>query len=168
MSTTTPVAAATPARRSTPRRNDLLVASCIAGGVSGAAALAFVCASASVAGRPAWRPVAAVAATFLGDSALDGGAAAVLIGAAVWLALSAVLAVVYASLIPRDYPYASAAMMGVGYSFLVMALMTTTVLPAVNPQLRSIMPAIGGAWVLGYLLFGVGLGFIPVIRRRLA
>jgi hypothetical protein len=46
--------------------------------------------------------------------------------------------------------------------------MTTSVLPSVNPTMRAEMPAMGGAWVLAYGVFGVALGVIPMLRRRMA
>ena len=49
----------------------------------------------------------------------------------------------------------------------MLAVVTSVVLPRVNPLMRAVMVETGGAWVLAYAVFGVMLGFIPVFRRRL-
>jgi hypothetical protein len=88
------------------------------------------------------------------------GARTTLAGVAIALALC------YAALIPRSFPFVSAAVVGVGYSFVVVAVMTTMVLPSVNPAMRAAMLETDGAWVLAYAAFGLALGSVPWFRQH--
>jgi hypothetical protein len=38
----------------------------------------------------------------------------------------------------------------------------------VNPVMEAGMHETGGAWVLAYAVFGVALGLVPALRRRLS
>jgi hypothetical protein len=68
----------------------------------------------------------------------------------------------------RDFPFGGAAVLGIAYGFGVMALMTSLIVPAVNPVMAEHLPSLGGAWVLARSLFGATLGLAPWLRRRLA
>jgi hypothetical protein len=150
------------------RTNDVLAGGGGAGLVAGAAMIAFMMAAAAAAGLgPAW-PLELTAGTLMGADALERGAAAALLGLLIWAVVSAALGVLFAALTPRDYSFASAAVVGLGYALLVMPIMVTLVLPRVNPTMRAEMPATGGAWVLAYAVFGVLLGLVPRFRRRFA
>ncbi|ABS28008.1 hypothetical protein Anae109_3829 [Anaeromyxobacter sp. Fw109-5] len=160
------VVADVPLHRARARRHDLLVGATVAGVLAGGAAMAWVAASAALAGLPSWRPLAVVAVTLLGEEAANGGAGPVLGGLLLWTGVSTALALGYAAIVPRDFSFASSALVGVAYSFVVMALMTTTVLPRVNALMRAEMAEIGGAWVIAYAVYGLGLGLVPRLRRR--
>jgi hypothetical protein len=149
-------------------RSELLYAGITGGLFAGAAMMAFAVIAAASGGLTASRPLELVAATFLGRAALEGGAMVLLSGALLWAVVSAALGLLYAVVVPRNFEFSPAAVMGVGYSFFLIAIMTTSVLPSVNPTMRAEMPAMGGAWVLAYGVFGVALGVIPMLRRRMA
>jgi hypothetical protein len=142
-------------------RHDLLVASVVGGLLAGAAMIAFAAAA------PASRPLALAGATFYGPAALDGGVHVLVAGALLWAAVSALLAFPYGAVVPRDFPFGSAALLGVGYSF-GMVVVVSYVLPGVNPVMQAGMHETGGAWVLAYAVFGVALGLVPALRRRLS
>jgi hypothetical protein len=146
---------------------DPLLGGIAAGVLAGAAMLAWAAGSAAITGLPPSRPLALAAATFFGRDALAGGPAILLSGAALWAGVSAVLGLLYAALVPRDFPYAPAALLGVGYSLVVLAIMASAVLPRVNPVMDAEMPSTGGSWVLAYVAFGAVLGLAPLLRRRL-
>jgi hypothetical protein len=148
-------------------RNDLLYAGAVGGLFAGAAMMGFAVVAAVSGGLSPSRPLELVAATFVGRAALDGGANMLLAGALLWAAVSAALGLLYAALVPREFPFSSSAMMGVGYSLFLVGIMTSAVLPRVNPVMRAEMPEMGGAWVLAYAVFGVALGVIPSLRRRM-
>jgi hypothetical protein len=154
--------------RSDPGGDRELLAGVTGGLLSGAAMLAWLAASAASAGLPATRPLALAAATFLGEDAVDGGAGAVLLGALLWAVVSVVFALPWTLLVPRDFPFPSAAILGVGYMLIVLGLTVSWALPAVNPTMRAAMRDLGGAWAIAYGLFGLGLGFVPLLRRRLS
>jgi hypothetical protein len=156
---------AVPGERQEP--NDFLYASVIGGIVSGAAMLAFLVANAARADLHPLRPLVLTAAMFGGEAAEPGPGSLVLAGL-LWAVVSVGLALLYAAMVPRYFPIASAAMIGVGYVFFVLMAMNSWVLPSLNPQMREGLQETGGAWVLAYFVFGVALGAIPAIRRRIA
>lgn len=150
-----------------PAVNDLLVASIVVGLLAGAAMLVCAALGAAMAELPASRPLALTAAIFTGSDALNAGPGALIAGGLLWAAVSVGLALLYAPLVPRDFPFVSAAVVGAAYAFFAMAVLTSAVLPRVNPVMRAGMPDFGGAWVLAYAVFGVALGLVPAFRRRL-
>lgn len=150
-----------------PAVNDLLLASIAVGLLAGAAMLVCAALGAAMAELPASRPLALTAAMFTDSDALDAGPGALLAGGLLWATVSVGLALLYAPLVPRDFPFVSAAVVGAAYAFFAMAVLTSAVLPRVNPAMRAGMPDFGGAWVLAYAVFGVALGLVPAFRRRL-
>lgn len=156
-----------PRERERAQPHDLLVAGAGMGVVAGAAMMAWMAVVMAIRDTSPSRPLALVGATLLGPDAADGGAGVLLAGGLLWVVVSAALAIPFSAIASRDFPFASAAIVGIGYSFVVMAIVTMVVLPLVNPLMRAEMRAAGGAWVLGYIIFGVGLGFIPGLRRRI-
>jgi hypothetical protein len=155
--------AAIPEERST-RKHDVRVAGVVGGIAAGAAMMVAAMVGASVEDLRLARPLELPALMFLGDDA-EGGAAA-LLGLLIWFAVSAVLGAIFASVVPSDFPFASSAMLGVGYAFILLALMSNVALPAVNPAMRAEMTVMGGGWVIAYAVFGVVLGVVPYLRRR--
>ncbi|HSD20807.1 MAG TPA: hypothetical protein VLC54_12255 [Anaeromyxobacter sp.] len=146
--------------------HDLLLAAITAGLLAGAAMMAWVAAGAALAELPPWHPLEVAAAAFTGRDPVGAGLGGLASGGLLWAVVSVALALLYAPIIPRDFPFAPAAMLGTAYSFLVMAIITSVVLPRVNPLMRAAMADVGGTWVFGYTVFGIMLGFIPVFRRR--
>ena len=147
--------------------SDLVVGGAGAGSLAGAAMLLWATVSAAFLDLSPAHPLELTGATFIGSEALDG-VPAMLYGLLLWAVVSAALGIVYAALIPRDFPFDGAALLGVGYSFVVLAMMTSVVLPGVNPDLHAELPAMGGSWVIAYVVFGVLLGLAPVLRRSAA
>jgi hypothetical protein len=147
--------------------NDVVSAGVTGGMVAGGAMLAFLTANASRADLPPLRPLALTAALFSGEGSRLGTESLVLAGL-LWAAVSVALALLYAVLVPRDFPLVSAAMVGIGYVFFVLVAMTSWVLPVLNPAMRAGIQRTGGAWVLAYFVFGAALGIIPALRRRIA
>ncbi len=147
--------------------NDLVVAAVAVGLLAGAAMLACAALGAVRAELPASRPLALTAAMFIGGDGLDAGPGAIAAGGLLWAIVSVALALPYAFLLPRDFPFVSAAVVGASYAFVAMAVVTSLVLPRVNPAMRAGMTDFGGAWVLAYAVFGIALGLVPALRRRL-
>ncbi|HET7755434.1 MAG TPA: hypothetical protein VFK85_16135 [Anaeromyxobacteraceae bacterium] len=150
-------------------RHDLLYAGIGGGLFAGAAMMAFAAVAAAIGGLPSSRPLELVAATFADRDAVavDANAVALATGALLWAAVSAALGLLYAATVPSDFRFPSAAIMGIGFSCILIAIMTSLVLPSVNPAMRAGMPEMGGAWVLAYAVFGAALGVIPMLRRRM-
>jgi len=146
--------------------NDLLLAAITAGLLAGAAMMAWVAAGAALAELPPSHPLQVAAAAFTARDPAGAGPGGLVSGALLWVVVSVALALLYAQILPRDFPFAPAALLGAGYSWFVMAVMTSVVLPRVNPLMRAAMAEVGGTWVFGYAVFGILLGFIPVFRRR--
>lgn len=164
----TAVTATARVREPSQRASAVIGAGALAGLLAGAVMAAVMVLAAAVNGRPPLRPLAAMGQTFVGPEGL-AGAAQVLYGVALHLAVSALLGVPLAPLLSRDSTVGRSTFIGMGYSLAVMAVMTSLVLPAVNPGLRAAMPALGGSWVIAHALHGAVLGFSAVwLRRRFA
>lgn len=150
-----------------PAVNDLVLSGIVVGLLAGTAMLACAALGAAMAELPASRPLALTAAMFTDSEASEAGPGALVAGGLLWAAVSVGLALLYAPLVPRDFPFVSAAMVGAAYALFAMAVLTSVVLPRVNPVMRAGVADFGGAWVLACAVFGVALGLVPAIRRRL-
>ncbi len=150
-----------------PATNDLVVASAVAGLLAGAVMLASAALGGTWSGLPASSPLALTAAIFTESGSTEAGAGALVAAALLWAAVSVGLALLYAPIVPRDFPFVSAAVVGAAYALVAMAVVTSAVLPRVNPTMRAGMTDSGGAWVIAYVVFGLVLGLLPGIRRRL-
>jgi hypothetical protein len=139
----------------------VLFAGAVMGALGGAAMLGTLMIDAALHGGSALRPLELLGASFPG-SAVD-----VLGGVVAHLLVSAALGVPFAAVVPRDFPTPAGAVLGIGYAFLVIAVMTSWVYPAANPVLDENLHSVGGAWVIGRALFGAVLGLAPWLRRRL-
>ncbi len=137
-------------------------------GVLGGAAMAlFLVLAAAVNGLDPLAPLDALGETFTERDAPHGNPAFVVYGIFLHLAVASLIAIVFLAMIPADMTTTCAAVSGMGFTVLVMAVMSMLVLPAVNPELRGEMPALGGSWVIAHALYGGVLGFGPRLRRRL-
>lgn len=113
-------------------------------------------------------PALVVGEALVGPGTL-GGAARLVYGLLVHLAVSVVLGVLFAALVPRDFPFASAIGIGVGYSLLVfMFILMPLMVPWANPGFRDGMQGIGGTYIVGLAVFGAVLGTGPGLRRWIA
>jgi polyferredoxin len=160
------VADAAVGARGRTRVHDLLLAAITGGLLAGAAMMAWMAAGAALGELSPSHPLEVASAAFTGRDPVGAGPGGLVSGALLWALVSVALALLYAQIVPRDFPFAPAALVGAGYSWFVMALMTSVVLPWVNPLMRAAMAELGGTWVFGYAVFGILLGFIPVFRRR--
>jgi hypothetical protein len=154
-----------PAAEASPRQEWL--ASGVVGGLFAGALMAlFLMLAAGAAGTPWGQPFRAIGATFVGAGALEGGAGAVAFGAILHALASAVLGLGFVALFPRDFPRASGAVVGLGYALFAMAIMTSLVVPAVNPAFATAVQPTGGTWVIAHALFGAALGLYRARGRR--
>ena len=151
-----------------PAVNNLLVSGALAGLLAGTAMLAFAALGAAMSELPASHPLRLTAALFTDSGLAEAGPGALVAAGLLWAAVSVGLALLYAPLVPRDFPFVSAAVVGAAYALVAMAVVTSAVLPRVNPVMRAGMTDSGGAWVLAYAVFGVVLGLVPGLRRKLA
>ena len=140
---------------------EVLVAGALAGALGGAVMLVALIIDAVLHGSSPWARLQLLGAPFPG-SGVDVPA-----GVVVHLLVSAALGVPFAAFVPRDFPTGAAMVMGIGYAFAVLALMTSCVYPAANPVLDEHLPSMGGAWVIARALFGAVTGLAPWFRRRL-
>jgi hypothetical protein len=147
---------------------EVLVAGMALGAIGGAAMLAWLMIDAALHHASPLTPLRLFGGTLLGPEALTGGVGSLLPGLLLHLVISAVLGLPFAALVPRNFPVAAAAVLGIGYAFAVMVLMTAYIVPAANPLLDEHMASFGGAWVLGRALYGAMLGFAPALRRHLS
>jgi hypothetical protein len=110
----------------------------------------------------------AMGLTFLGSEGVEAaGPGHLAWGLFLHLVVSALLGIVFASILPSGFPYGSAAVVGIGYAGFVLGITTGLVLPALNPTLRAQMPALGGTWVIAHAVYGFAIGVGPWLRGRL-
>jgi len=110
-------------------------------------------------------PLQAIGARTAG-AGVDGGPTAVALGALLHLLASAGLGLLFAALLPDDFPIPSAIAAGGGFGLFAAGFMMTVVAPAVSPELRSAVQPVGGSWVNGHVLFGCVLGAVLSALRR--
>lgn len=131
----------------------------LAGGLLGGLAMAATMAiGAALGGLEPLDPLWPLADTFAGPGAGERGAGRFAAGFLIHLAFSGAVGVAFMVALPGDLAPHHAAAMGVGYALLLLAIMTSSVLPSVNPALRSHMPALGGTWVIAHALYGLVAG----------
>jgi hypothetical protein len=150
------------------RRHDVVASGTAAGLAGGVVMMLLITVSAALAGMPALHPLGVIGASLLGPEALDGGPAHVAYGTILHVLVSCSFGVLFAAMIPRDFPVASAAMVGAGSAILIIGVMMSLVVPPINPMFRSEMQPIGGTWVIAHAAFGATLGLAPALRRRLS
>lgn len=150
------------AAKAAPRSRSTSAAGAVAGLAAGSAMALYVIAAALLAGQPALLAFRAIAEGTPGLAVDSPGAA--LAGVLVHAAVSAGLGVAYAGIIPRDFPPACAAGIGVGYALFVMGLFVGFLPAAFVWELH----AIGGSWVAAHAIYGVvlGLALAPHPARR--
>ena len=112
-------------------------------------------------------PVRLIGATFIGASALEGGAGVIGYGLSLHAATAMAWGVLFTSILPRRASAGAALMTGLVYGLIVMLVMLYVVLPVVNPVMRE---AVDGttAFTMAHLLYGAALAVVPTLRRRFA
>jgi hypothetical protein len=148
-------------------RSTILVPGFAAGLLGGLAMAVWMIASAMIEGMEPLAALRPMGHTFAGSEPLGEGAAVLLYGLALHMLFSGGIGVLFTALLPRDLEPRFAWVMCVGFAFVVMAIMTSSVLPAYNPSLRAEMPELGGSWVLAHAAYGATVGFFAQrIRQR--
>lgn len=149
------------------RSKNAILRAGIAAGVLGAALkVGYLVFAAIVHGKPPLLALRPLGATFRGEDVVLAGPGSFLYGFVVLALACAVFGALFAALLPPDFELGGAAVLGMGYGLFLMSVLTSAVLPDVNPVLRSRMPALGGSWVVAAALWGAALGIVPRLRRR--
>ena len=107
-----------------------------------------------------WYPARLVAAAFLGVSSLVRGSEAVLLGLAVHLAVSVLLALIFTTMVRRDTVAAFALLAGSSFGAIVWAVATFLVLPIADPVMSSRLAWYPAWWFADNLIFGGLLHFL--------
>jgi hypothetical protein len=154
-----PVPGAEPGSVASESRQDRILVPGLAAGVLGGLAMAaWMMASAAYEGLEPLAPLLPFGETFAGSEPRGPGYGNLLLGLAFHFAMSAFVGVLFTAILPRTFPPGSAAVVCVGFTFVVMAFMSSLILPAVNPALREDMPRLGGSWVLAHAAYGATVG----------
>lgn len=124
--------------------------------------------AAAAAGYGALFPLNLVGATFRGPEALVAGPAVMASGLAIHLLMAMVLGVGFSMMVTRQTPFGVSLLGGVVLALVVLAVTTSVVLPYSNPVMRQRVILAPGAWFLSHVLFGAGLGLVPLLKRYLA
>jgi hypothetical protein len=148
-------------------RHEVAASGVLAGVAGGVAMMAVAAIGAASQGIPAVHPLEVIGASFVGPEALEGPAR-IAFGALVHLGTSVAFGVLFAAIVPRDFPTASGIGVGVGWALFGLGFMMSTIVPWANPGFRGEMQDVGGTWVIAHAVFGGIVGTIPALRRRLA
>jgi hypothetical protein len=148
--------------------HEVLVSGILSGIAGGVAMLGVAMIGAESQGIEPMHPVKVIGETFVGPGAFDGEATKIAFGAFVHLVVSGAFGLLVASVVPRDFPAASAVGVGVGFALFGLMFMMTLVVPWANPGFRGNMQDVGGTWIVAHAVFGVVLGTTPALRRWLA
>jgi hypothetical protein len=149
------------------RRHEVLGSGSLCGIVGGVAMVGVAMIGATSQGMTAGHPLQVIGESFVGPEALDG-AAKIAFGALVHAVTSVAFGILFAAIVPRDFPMASAIGVGVGLALLTLMFMMSLVVPWASPGFRRGMQDIGGSWVIAHAVFGVALGTNPALRRWLS
>lgn len=131
----------------------------IPGIAGGLALLIVVSLVAGLAGHGWLQPLRALGGAVVGH---DAGWAAVGAGLLLLAAGSAAFGLLFARLLPGGFPVTSSIAVGAGYGFLVAGLVMSLLVP---DAMRERMQPLGGAWVIGYAVYGMTLAALLVRRR---
>lgn len=143
-----------------------LFAGAVAGVAAGVVMAAFLVLAAAQQDMRPFTALEPMGATFRDAGALDGGAGSLLLGVLLHLGVSALVGLLFALILPRDFTPGSAAFICVGLAFMVMGFMTSLIVPAVNPVLEDSFHDLGGSWVIAHALFGLTAGYAAQRLRR--
>ncbi len=113
-------------------------------------------------------PLKLIAATFFGKEATAGGAGVLLVGLMLHMTNAAALGVIFAALIRRIEGGGAAVAAGLAFGIAVWLATTFVALPVADPIMRTAVAAIPGVWFVAHVLFGVGVGSVPALRRKFA
>lgn len=142
-------------------------AGAIAGIVAGVAMAAFLVVAAAMQGLQALEPIERIGATFSSATTTPHGSIGrVLFGMLLHLSVSALVGLLFAAILPPDFPRGNAAIVCVGMTFAVLGLMASVVVPSVNPVLKHGFHGFGGSWVIAHALFGVVCAYTCQRLRR--
>jgi hypothetical protein len=143
-----------------PTAGSAVFAGAVAGVAAGVAMAAYLVFDSIVQGMEPFTALEPMGATFRDADALDGGAGSLLFGVSLHLGVSALVGVLFAMVLPRDFTPGNATFLCVGFAFAVMGFMTSVVVPAVNPVLEDSFHGAGGSWVIAHALFGMTTGYV--------
>jgi hypothetical protein len=147
------------------RRHEVLAAGGLSGVLGGIAMMAVAMVGAAAQDLSPEYPLAIIGDTFAGSEGLDGPAARAAIGAAIHLAISAGVGVVFAAIVAPGFPTGCAMGLGAGLTLFFLGFMMSAVVPWASPDFREASHVIGGTWVIAHAVFGVTLGAAPALRR---
>lgn len=145
---------------------DLLRAGIAAGALGGLFFAIWSSVHAAAIGAGVWAPWNQVAAAVFGVDALLGGPIVYAVGLALHFATASVLGVIFAGGIGSDTAWGVAFFCGLVYGAIVYFVNTYYALPTVDPVMAARIALDPTAFLIGHLLYGVGVSATPLLRRR--
>jgi hypothetical protein len=147
-------------------RHETLSTGLVTGAAGAAAMMAVAMLGAATQELRLLHPAMVLGESFVGPEAFEAVGAKVAFGLLVHLVTSVGLGIILASILPRDFPMASAIGVGVGFVLLsFMFVLMPLVVPLAHPGFRSGMQGMGGTWIVALAVFGGILGTGPALRR---
>lgn len=144
------------------RQHEVISAGALSGVLGGGVMTALSAIGAALQGDDPSLSLAAIGETLAGG---DAGALKIALGALLHLATCAAIGILFAAVVPREFPTACAAGLGVGIALFTAGAMMSTIVPWANPGFRARIQAIGGTWTIAVAAFGAALGAAPFLRR---
>jgi hypothetical protein len=136
----------------------------VAGWLGGLAALVLAVLAAAGWGLPAWRPLQLISAFIVGDDALHLGWRSAALGFLIHMVVSGLWGVLFCAILPRGASTRWSVSLGLGFSFIIFALMTWLVLPWVDPLLIARVNTV--ALLVLHLVYGAVLPLALPLRRN--
>lgn len=111
-------------------------------------------------------PLRLMGATFYGPAALVGGMGTLLWGMIVHFMTSAVLGIIFAWMVGPNVSGGVALGWGIVYGIVVMFVTTYLIVPWADPTMFARVPMMWTAWIIGHVLYGMGVSLAPSFVRR--
>ena len=156
-----------PPRRGSLRAMEIVAAGALGGMIGGTAMMFFLMFDLGGLGLGFVSPYAAIAATFLGPVALVGGPGALVLGGVIHVVVCVALGILFAALVPPRTGGGPALAYGLTAGIVTLLVMSFLILPWADPTLDSRVRFFEVSWAFAHVLFGIGLAFIPALRRVL-
>lgn len=156
------------ARPDTPSTGESVAGGLLAGMIAGIVmALAAMIYMAAATPMEFWLPMKNIAATWLGVSALIGGASAVAVGVITHLVVASGWGLLFGLVAGRQRSVGGALVAGIVYGTVVWAIMTWLIMPWINPTMSARVEVLPGWWWWTlHAIFGVVLASTPFFARR--
>lgn len=148
-----------------PVSSEVIKAGVVSGLIGGVLMAAYAMAAGVVLKQGAFAIPKLIGATFRGPEALLSGPGTIAWGIVLHLIVSAAFGVLFATLVRRDTPRPASMLAGIAFALGLFVMMMFVVVPVTNPVMANRVSMMIGTTLVMHLLYGIGLGLAPTLRR---